>query len=488
MKKLLIRIVVVAVLLVGMNWVYAKWFYKKDLVEHSDIVELAWQVTDDSCRIVYVGESSNITFGLEENNHRKISEYTADYFPAVKMGDMTKSAAHAQTYYYLLKQIPKDAPVETVVVTMNLRSFGASWIYSRLETALRKQLVLMQDYPPLLNRFLLALKAYPIHTEEEWSEITLEHWKTDSLDFPYPFSHPSTAEWDSSQAWTGFWNADGTKNQAKTELACHYIKTYAFNITDDNPRLDDFDAIVDLCHKRGWHLVLNLMAENVDKANELVGEDLLFLMRRNRDYLLQRYGSLDDVVVVDNMSLVRDVNFIDQDWTTEHYYEEGRRIVADNVAEALKTFYPDDYVDCDSLQCDFGHFKGNQPSRCIVASNPYASGVVVDSLSPEWGEVDVAFFANPSDSLAALFLSVQGFRDGELVLNASYPISFDHYALQKWDFHSKSIVMDSTFKAAQNVKFFLMNTSEVPVEVSALDVSFHPTNLKPGVKGKSMLP
>lgn len=485
MKKLLIRIVVVAVLLVVLNWIYTKWLFKDDLVKHSDIVELSWQVTADSCRIVYVGESSNNHFGEEEHDRRKISAYTSEYFPTVKMGDMTREASHAQTYYYMLKQIPEDAAVETVVVTMNLRSFGPSWIYSKLETALRKQLVLLEGYPPLLNRFLLAFKAYPIRSEAEWAEKVVEYRDTALLNLPYQFRFATATQWNDTVAWYAIRNADNSRNQAKTELACHFIKNFAFNITDDNPRVADFDAIVELCRKRGWHLVFNLMAENVDKTKELVGEDLLFLMRRNRDYLLNRYGSMDDVVVVDNMSLVRDVNFIDQDWTTEHYYEEGRRIIADNVATALKTFYPKEYVNPDSLQLEFGHFHGNTSNHPLVASNPYGSGFVLDTLSPDWDEVDVAFFARPSDSLATLSLALHCFdAEGQATVK-QIPVPFDHYAIQKWDFHTQSIVLDSTFKASKQVKFFLMNTSKVPVEVSALDVSFHAANFAPGIKGKS---
>ena len=64
MKKLLIRIVMAAALLFVLNWIYTKWFYKKDVAEHSDILELVWQVEADSCRIVYLGESSNNTYGV----------------------------------------------------------------------------------------------------------------------------------------------------------------------------------------------------------------------------------------------------------------------------------------------------------------------------------------------------------------------------------------------------------------------------------------
>jgi len=179
MKKFLTRILMAAALLFVLNWIYTKWFFKKDVAEHSDILELPWKVTEDSCRIVYLGESSNNTCGNEEFGREKISEYLAEYFPDVKTGDMTKEASHAQTYYYMLKNIPKKSTVETVVVTMNLRSFDARWIYSDLETALRKQLVLMENYPPFMNRFLLALKAYPIKSKEELDSLTRQHWRED---------------------------------------------------------------------------------------------------------------------------------------------------------------------------------------------------------------------------------------------------------------------------------------------------------------------
>ena len=43
----------------------------------------------------------------------------------------------------------------------------------------------------------------------------------------------------------GIKNSDGTINRQLTELACHYIKTYAFQIdTQRNPRIKDFDKIV----------------------------------------------------------------------------------------------------------------------------------------------------------------------------------------------------------------------------------------------------
>ena len=48
-------------------------------------------------------------------------------------------------------------------------------------------------------------------------------------------------------------------------------------------------------------------------------------------------------MVVDNLSAIEDQQFIDQDWTTEHYGEKGRKTIAKNVAGALRAWYGDEY-------------------------------------------------------------------------------------------------------------------------------------------------
>ena len=485
MKKLLMRIGLVLALLVVLNWVYSMWFFEKDLRKHADIVELSWDVTDDSCRIIYLGESSNNHYGDEEVNHRKISDFTSDYFPTVKMGDLTKEASHAQTYYYMLKHVPATSSVETVVVTMNLRSFGPLWIYSKLETPLRKQLVLLEDYPPLLNRFLLAFKAYPVKTEEEWNEFVFEHWRNDTFNIPN-FAWRTTADWDYGMYSYGWYDHQGQRDWDVTALACHYIKTYAFEINDDNPRVKDFDAIVALCRERGWNLVFNLMAENVDKANELVGKDLMLLFKNNHDYLMQRYGSLEGVTVVDNLNLVRDVNFIDQDWTTEHYYEEGRRIVAGHLARALRAFYPDDYQNRDSLKLDKGHYYFGETKE-LDRQMPYGSTLVLtsDSLHTDWQMVNVAFEVKKHDDHGRLVLAVEKHSpQGEVDID-SYDVMPQVLKTEAWDFATFALPIDSAFRKAQLVKLYVHNFSDSSVEVRNFDVSFRPAYLKPRVKAQT---
>lgn len=331
-------------LMVVLNYIYSRLFYEKDLQAHSGIINIVRNAVNDSSEIVYLGESSNISFRADDLDKRPISEMISDYFPSLKFGNITKEASHAGIYYELINNIPEDSKVKTVIVTMNLRSFNAQWIYSNLETPLQKSMVLIKDYPPLFNRLMLSFKGYDVKSDHEREMQFKEKWANDNLAFPFPFKYKNVIEWDYAMANNGIKNPDGSINYSLTELACHYIKGFAFHIdTIDNPRIKDFDRIVELAKKRNWNLVFNLMAEDVQMADSLVGRELIWLYDQNRKILKHRYNK-ERVFIVDNLEAVSHDEFIDKNWTTEHYAEKGRRIIAANVAETLKKIYPSEYT------------------------------------------------------------------------------------------------------------------------------------------------
>lgn len=331
-------------LILLMNAGYKRLFFEKDLQEYSPIINLVREVPLDA-DIIYMGESSNNSVREDDLDKRKISDFISDYYPGLGLYDMTKPAAHAGIFKVLLEHVPEESQVETVIVTMNLRSFNAQWIHSPLETSLQKSLVLLRPYPPLVNRFLLSFKAYEIKTDKEREQDFKKQWVKDKLHLPHDFPFENVMQWDRWMARNGIRDESGRPDQARTELACHYIKAYGFQIdTLSNPRIADFNEIVELARERGWNLVFILMAENTEKAEQLVGEDLLFLMHQNRD-LLEHYYREKGVTLVDNLSCIEDAQFTDQTWTTEHYDEAGRKTIAKRTAEALKTWYGSQYVD-----------------------------------------------------------------------------------------------------------------------------------------------
>lgn len=331
-----------AAVFVVFNAVYSLTLYPRDLSEKSpELVQIRNSATETD--IYYFGESSNVTTAPRDSSQKSISGFMQDFFPDLRVTNINKYATHAGIYKAWLRELDRTKVYpKAIVVTLNLRSFDAAWIHSKLETPLQESVVFSQPLPPLANRFLLSLQAYNYKTDAEREHDMLQTWKRERLEFPFSFEHRTVYEWDRHMANGGHLNEDGTWDTPKIELACHYIKGYAFHIKENNPRLKDFDEIYRWCGKRNVRLYLNLMSENLHYADSLVGAELVFLMRQNRDILVERYHK-EHCSVVDNLESVPHTSFIDKNWTTEHYDQRGRMIIARNLADTMQKEFAEHY-------------------------------------------------------------------------------------------------------------------------------------------------
>lgn len=335
MNYIITRLLALGLLLLLFAVVYKKFFWKADLEKYAEQLPEVWRKSD-SCDVLYFAESSNATYADTDTNRMSISELFALHYPGKIVGAVNKGAVHAGVFLPLIKQIPDNSRVKTIIVTMNLRSFDAAWINSKLETALMKSNVMYQPYHPFLNKVLMNFGYYDKKLEKERDELLLKTWRTEQLHFPFKAKYHTVREWDDSFANGYYKKEDGSWDVPKISLACHYIKTYAFQIdTLTNPRIHDFDEIVKVAKQKDLRLVFNLLAENVEYADSLVGPELTYLIRQNRDLLVNRYHR-NGVVVVDNLELVKGTMFMDQHWTTEHYFYEGRKQIADHLGSNIK--------------------------------------------------------------------------------------------------------------------------------------------------------
>jgi hypothetical protein len=431
---------------------------------------------------------------------RYISDFIADYFPDLKMGNMTHNASHAEIYYELLRNIPPDAKVKTVIVTLNMRSFNADWIHSKLETPLQKSLVMLKDRPSFWNRFLLSFKGYDIKTEKERSKPIDRERKRLILYLPYSDRYTTVKEWDKAMATEGIKTEDGNYDYVLTPLACHYIKTYAFQIdTLTNPRIKDFDKIVNLAKQRNWNLIFNLMAENVEMADSLVGKDVIFFMEKNRDILVERYQR-KGVTVVDNLSSVEDKEYLDRDWTTEHYAERGRKIIARNVAQSLKTLYPNDYrkvaYSIDSIRsiekqttffnnCDEDTPWGQR--HTITDENAFSGEKSSKTGQGEYYGLTFEYgIKNLPNPLQAVDIEMQIFQkdlnhNAEILMEvtiadskhlSSFPIQNATTVVDEWQKVSCRFELERNFHRGNIVKVFLYNTSNTIIYCDDILVKF----------------
>jgi hypothetical protein len=340
-KKIVIRMMVILVFLPLFNAVYVRYFWKDDLAAEADML-LDLMALQDSCEILYFGESSNFSYNAEKDSMPdRISDFIGYHFEGIRLGTINSSAYHAGIYLPLIKQISTQSKVQTIVITLNMRTFDQAAIHSELESALQKKAVMYEPRPPLLNRVLISLNYYddtPLKDRDlqMWKEWTYDTLKSSEVAFPYQ----TIKSWCAVEK---FPLSEGGEDMKKRELADHYIKAYAFQIDPEkNPRIKDFDAIMKVAKKKNLKVVLNLMAENTAYADSLVGENLVWLMRSNRDLLVQRYTQMG-AIVVDNLEVVPGWDYTDQNWTTEHYGQYGRQIIAANVAKAMKPIYPTSY-------------------------------------------------------------------------------------------------------------------------------------------------
>ena len=302
-NKLLVRLLVLLAALAVLDIIYYFTLYKKDLDENTTLMEIS-QRANKGIDIVYLGESSNFSYAETDTDQRFICMMIEDSLPGHHVGNLSKGACHAGIYYDILRNIPKNSDVKTAIVTVNMRSFTSEWIYSNLETPLRKEQIMLKKAPALYKRMLLAFKAYPIWTEKERSTLIRRGFKRQTFVLPHPFPYRNANEWDHGVGYNCILYNGVQPSMDSIALACHHIKHFACTL------------------------------ENVDQIDSLCGPDLLYLLEQNVKYVTDRYES-QGVIVVNNLRAVRDADFFDRDFPTEHYRQTGRQTIAKNVADAL---------------------------------------------------------------------------------------------------------------------------------------------------------
>lgn len=326
MMKLVAKILAFGIILLVINELYKRSLFIDFVDDHADQYLQVDKIKN--CDIIYISASSNFPpEHIKENDPRKISQFVADYFPKLQFEAINKPASHAGVYRQLLPLFPEESEAKTFIITMNLRSFGPSWINSDLETALNESNMFYNDRPALINRFLVSLNAYENNSSSERNAVVQEHWSKDPL--PYDEPNNTVNNWCAVDKW-GDW-----KNP-KRQLADQFIKQYAFVIDEENQRVKDFDEICRIANKKGFKIIYNLLAENIETADSLVGENLTILIRQNSEWLFNRYTS-KGFIVVNNLEVLRASNYIDKDFPTEHYDEKGRKTIAKNIANTLKS-------------------------------------------------------------------------------------------------------------------------------------------------------
>lgn len=336
MKKLIICIFLFAVIIGVSNFLYVKLgVYEEDIIKcDAELVHKMDSFIKYS-EIIYFGESSNFTYSEHDKNKKAISEliFESNRENHHEVSTINKGAIHPSTYKALISRITDNTAIKLIIVTVNLRSFGINWIESKLESNIDRANILYSNYPPIIKKFFISFKVYDNKNEFERKETIRSHYKNDQFKL-LNNEFKTVREWDAFVFNMGIKDSTGKKDQMLTDVACHFIKNYAFIIDEANPRIKDLDAIVSFCKEKKISLLFHLLPENFERANLLCGNDLGFLMKTNVNFLKNRYSG--KTIFIDNSILLPDTCFIDRDWPTEHYNFFGRNFIAKKIREQIK--------------------------------------------------------------------------------------------------------------------------------------------------------
>lgn len=339
MKKLFYKLIIAFALsticLLVTNFIYNKYFYYIEAEQLDAKLLLKQDSLQYNSDVLYYAESSNGTAANSDTCRFSISKMM-DTLSTLKIDALEHGAIHAHTFLQLIKNIKSDAKVNTIIVTLNMRSFGSPWINSKLETNIAQANVMYEPIIPIFKRIKLIFNGYDNKSTQLRNLLNEKNWSNNELNVPTTFPYKTVRQWDNAMANGTYLLPNGDWDIPKISLACHYIKTYAFSIdTLTNPRIKDFDDIVEVAKQKKLKLIFHLLAENVQYADSLVGNELVYIMNYNKQLLINRYTS-KGVIVVNSFNLVNGKDYIDQDWTTEHYNQTGRLILANNVLKNLK--------------------------------------------------------------------------------------------------------------------------------------------------------
>ena len=318
------------------NYCYKALFWVDDTNEFNPTLDNLF-VNEPTADILYFGESSNFHLEHPKTKKVRISDYIDSFLTQHEVNPVDNAGLEASNYLYIMKNLPEQTQVKALVVTMNLRSFGYTWILDGNYNYHRRANEFAELRPPLINRFFVALKAYDHIPESERVALLTKHKNQDPIHWPFSLSYHTLSEWNHSlqnRDWTG--HSTYSKQEALS-MASHYVKNFAFSLnTEENPRINDFDQIVMFASQRNIPLVFHLLSENIEQAEKMVGEEMSWLLRQNAQTLVNRYHDGKNVWVVNNLETVPDAMFVDRHFPIEHYSNLGKKMCAQNIVDTLR--------------------------------------------------------------------------------------------------------------------------------------------------------
>jgi hypothetical protein len=321
------------------------------------------------------------------------------YLPQNRVRGVSHDGYHVGLFSQMLGLMPEhwaDSGRKTVVITVNMRSFGPSAMFNGNEASNQQEAIFYSHRTALLNRVYVSLHHYDNRDSREMERAKTQWFRTRDLRIGggagqhYGSTHGGRGLESAGEKWfyhntVKWWLRDLQRQYAPVSadanlarvmpMAEAYLKEFAFLLDEENPRVQALDAIVAKCKQEQVNVVFVLLMPNFDHANRLFGEELTQLMDYNMDFLRKRFAGWEKeydkgafkVGYVDVQRLYSDCrlgeykqgvsedvgigtvgnpcfdwaggqHYTDQWYPTEHVDAHVRRFIAKKTAEKILAF------------------------------------------------------------------------------------------------------------------------------------------------------
>ena len=334
--------------------------------------------------VVYLGESSNTSFNpWTDTFGYSVSEFLQMYLPQNRVRGVSHDGYHVGLFSQMLGLMPEhwaDSSRKTVVITVNMRSFGPSAMFNGNEASNQQEAIFYSHRMALLNRVFVSLHHYDSRDAREMERAKTQWFRTKDLRLNggagnhygnthgdgrmvskgEEFFYHNTVKWwlrDLQRQYAPEFMkqklgpVSGDADLARVmPMAEAYLKEFAFLLDEENPRVQALDAIVSKCKQEQVNVVFVLLMPNFDHAHRLFGEELTQLMDYNMDFLRKRFAGWSKqynkgefhVEYVDVQRAYGDwaggQHYTDQWYPTEHVDAHIRQFIAKKTAEKILAF------------------------------------------------------------------------------------------------------------------------------------------------------
>ena len=318
--KILARLGFGMVLFLALNWLYGQYLFKADIEKYAPIrPKIISSFAEGD--IVYFGESSNTSFNpWTDSFNNSIGDFMQLALPNKDIRQVSHESFHLGLFKDMLQLRNEARQNQTLVFTLNMRTFSPAAIYSATEARNQQEALFYSDRWPLLTRIFLSFHYYDNRSENERNRLKQQYWRT---------HNPNVLETKEAL------NKKLEKAPHKIKAMAHeFVNEFMFVIDKDNPRLKDLQKIIAYGKQNKVRIVFHILPESRGYAESIVGSELIEIMDNNVQFL-EQFLQKENVEYINNYKQSIYLDYTDQYYPTEHVNWQTRSSIAFSIAKYL---------------------------------------------------------------------------------------------------------------------------------------------------------